>query len=179
MLIQGIYQFVRGEEGGTANLKGDAGKLTKYGVTQAYYNGFRDRKGFPRRTVIQISEDETFSVYEEFWNSAQCDLLDWPINIAHFTFAFNSGTEQAIRILQRALNLQEDGILGPISRSAIKYYNTDPMAKQLLTTKLLLEQVFFYDSLDENHPEKTNFVTNFWLKRIKHVTREIAKGMRV
>lgn len=175
MLTQGIYQFVRKEEGGLANIKGDSGGLTKFGVTHTRYDVFRDSKDLPRRSVLLINEDEVFVIYDEYWRDAHCDLLDWPVNIVHFTFAFNSGNVQAIKILQRALNVAEDGVVGAITNAAIKLANRDRSARFLVAYRLLLEQVFYYDSLDEDHPDRTKFVTGFWLKRIKHVLREIER----
>lgn len=172
MMPDNIYGIVRREEGGLADLPGDTGGLTNYGVTQARYDRFR---GAGRtRSVRDIEESEVFAVYEEYWQEAKCDLLAWPINLVHFAFAFNAGVTVATKLLQRALNVIPDGQIWP-TRAAIGLANSSKSSAYIAAYRLLLEQVFFYDSLDVNRPERTRFLTILWLKRLKHIYGDIDK----
>lgn len=170
-----IYDFVRKEEGGLVKLPGDTGGLTNFGITHKVYDKYREDRKLTPKSVAEIAEKEVFTIYSQYWAEAGCGLLDWPLNLAHFSFAFNAGPFQALRVLQRALNVLDDGVLGPVTQAAIKLATRDKPALYISTYRYLLEQVFYYDTLDVTKPENTKFLTTLWLNRVKHIYREIDK----
>jgi lysozyme family protein len=173
MIKTDIYKLVRAEEGGLANIPGDTGGLTNFGITSMRYDEYRDNRGLERRSVREITENEVFDIYNEYWIESHAFELRWPLDLVHFAFSFNAGITRGIKLLQRALNLIPDGIVGHDTKGAINLACSNPGLCHTAAYRLLLEQVFFYDSLDEGHPEKTKFVTGFWLKRLKHIYDEI------
>src|SRR5712664_3114983 len=109
------------EEGGLANLKNDPGKLTNMGVTQATYDAFRDKQTLPRQSVQYGTKEEFSVIYlNRFWMPGNCPEMDWPMSVAHFAACVNMGPEQAIKLLQRALDLDEDGVVGSQTVKAIE-----------------------------------------------------------
>lgn len=98
-------QIVLFEEGGYVNDPKDPGGETIYGITR------RDHPGLwaqGRPTVEQAKQ-----VYrEQYWNAIRGDDLPWPLCLFVFDSAVNQGVEPATRMLQRALDTVQDGIIG-------------------------------------------------------------------
>ncbi len=161
------------EEGGLGELTGDPGKLTNRGITQATYDHYRSSRGMPQSSVAILSEYELRDIYyNEYWKRSLSELMNWPLCLAHFHFFVNSTPANSFKALQRALDVVVDGIVGKQTHAAIELANRTLGSITTTTYALLLEQVFIYDSLDENDPVKTRFLTELWLKRIKHIFRE-------
>lgn len=79
-------------------------KGTKYGICA---------KSYPELDIKNLTLDEALSIYrKEYWNPTKCDCLPDCLSVAVFDYAFHSGTEQAIKDLQRALGVTVDGIIG-------------------------------------------------------------------
>lgn len=177
--------IVQREEGGLADIPGDSGGLTNYGITQHTYDTYRSRNGLVAQSVRFIQQHEVEEVYDVWWKVAQVDLLSWPISLVHFDHAFNAfdafngNPRNVARLLQRALNVDDDGVLGPISLAAINLANRSIYSATLVAERYLLERVFFYDTLDEHDPIKTKFLTEFWLKRLKHLYHDIDKAQNL
>lgn len=164
--FQRAYAFVLKEEGGLNTDVDDRGGRTYQGVTQERYDKYR---GFPHRDVAAMTTIEREAIYRSYWDDGYCDEMRWPLNLAHFDACFNHGPEQAIRLLQRVLDLTPDSIYGPKTRAAVKLANETTDARFTTTYAVMLERVFFYDSLDEKDSSQTKFLTKFWLKRLKHL----------
>jgi len=87
-------------EGGVSNHKADKGGLTKWGVTQGTYDGWRRKRGLPELTVIGMTRYEKEQIYlEEYWQAAGCDDLPWPLALVHFDAAVNHGPARARKFI--------------------------------------------------------------------------------
>ena len=63
-------------EGGHVDDPYDFGGETNLGITQATLNDWRDRKGWPRASVRDISDAEALEIYyQDYWLAAGCDRL--------------------------------------------------------------------------------------------------------
>lgn len=108
------FEIVVGIEGGYVNDPDDPGGATRYGITEkvARAHGYAgDMKDLP----IELAKDVYRSGY---WGICKCDSLKWPLSLFVFDSAVNQGTDAAIRILQKTLNVQQDGLIGPGTISA-------------------------------------------------------------
>lgn len=98
-------EIVLREEGGYVNDAHDLGGETIYGVSRrshpaAWATG--------RPTIEQAKQ-----IYrEQYWNPVRGDDLPWPLCLFVFDAAVNQGVEPASRMLQRALDTVQDGIIG-------------------------------------------------------------------
>lgn len=54
-----------------------------------------------------------------FWDAIQGDALPAGLDVALFDFAVNSGPKRAVIGLQRALDVADDGRLGPVTLAAL------------------------------------------------------------
>lgn len=160
-------KFVLAREGGFVKDPSDPGGVTNFGITQTTYDRWREAKRLHWRSVRYIDDREVFNIYlTNYWERGQCDKLKWPLSLAHFDSTVQHGI--APLLLQRALDVQQDGVIGP--KTLAKANEGDPGRWAYL---LLLERVWYYDSLDERNPALTKFLTGNWLKRLKHLYDEI------
>jgi lysozyme family protein len=118
-------------EGGYSNHKRDPGGVTLEGVIQRVYDGFRDRKGLPRRPLTPAMRGtaewiaERNEIYRtQYWNAIRGDDLPAGIDLFLFDSAINSGPFQAIKWLQRALRMNDcDGHLGEATLAALMLHD--------------------------------------------------------
>src|ERR1044071_2784277 len=111
-----------GEEGGYTFNPRDPGGETNWGITWPILKqGIADGI-VPRGTTIKnLTRPQAIALYEEyFWKAVNADALYDGVAYQALDFAINSGVQTAIRALQRALDVADDGRFGPISRKAAK-----------------------------------------------------------
>jgi lysozyme family protein len=106
-------------EGQWSNHPKDKGGATMRGVIQRVYDGYRERKGLPKRTVRNITESELREIYRtNYWDQIRGDDLPPGLDLAVFDFAVNSGPARSARYLQKALKINSDGSVGPATLAA-------------------------------------------------------------
>ena len=109
--------FTRSAEGGFTV---DNGGPTDFGITQATYDTYRQSIGAPEQDVRHIGLSEVTAImWQDYWVPANCNDLPARLSICQFDTAFNSGTHEAITLLQRALGVTADGDYGPITHAAV------------------------------------------------------------
>ena len=104
--------FVLGEEGGFQKRADDPGnwvdgKLvgTKYGIAAKYH---------PHEDIPGLTRQRAISIYEhDYWAPARCDGLPAGLALMHMDAAVNIGVGGAAHLLQRALGVTDDGVIGP------------------------------------------------------------------
>lgn len=112
-------------EGGFSNHPKDPGGATMKGCTQGVYDAYRKRHGLPLQSVKLISDAELLDIYRtQYWRPARGDDLPKGVDLVVFDFAVNSGPDRAIKHLQRALGLREDGTVG--NATLAKLLTADP-----------------------------------------------------
>lgn len=115
------FDLVIRHEGGFVNHPRDPGGATNYGVTQRTYDAWQDRLGAKRRDVALISMAEVRSIYRaQYWNTVEAADLPLGIDYCVFDTAINSGPSRAVKLLQQALGVGADGIIGLQTRRALK-----------------------------------------------------------
>lgn len=111
-----------GHEGGYSNDPQDPGGETMWGITarvaraDGYTGAMRD---LPRDTAAEIYR-------KRFWGPAGCEAVPDALRADLFDTAVNAGVKQAIKLLQRAVRVADDGVLGPVTLQAI---STVPAAR--------------------------------------------------
>ena len=110
------FDKLLGFEGGYSNNPADPGGATNWGVTfkVANDNGyFGDMREYPR--------DDAKVVYKaKYWDAVHADDLPDAIRYSVFDAAVNSGVHQAIQWLQQAINVGNDGVIGPVTLTALE-----------------------------------------------------------
>lgn len=109
MTFDEAFDRLIGHEGGYSNHPADPGGETMWGVTlrvarAAGYQG--PMLALPRCTAADIYR-------RQYWDAISADQLPGAIRFDVFDAAVNSGVGQAVKWLQRALGVKDDGVLGP------------------------------------------------------------------
>lgn len=122
--------FVLRHEGGFADHPEDPGGATNFGITLATYRGWARRNGLPEPGVDDlksIPEIHVFDIYRHgYWRA--CHGPDLPVHLAFavFDMAVNAGPARAVRLLQQALDVTVDGLVGGQTLAAAMARADDP-----------------------------------------------------
>lgn len=163
------FAIIIGEEGGYSadprdpgNWTGgspDKGELrgTKYGIAAHVY---------PDLDIANLTLEQAKAVYRrDYWDHVRGDELPWPLALYVFDAAVNQGPAVAIFLLQDALGVQSDGLLGPITLAAAKTATARRMDKfmALRARRYVATRNF-------------NVFGTGWFTRLFSVTRQGANG---
>lgn len=108
--FQTLIERVLGHEGGYVNDPADPGGETKWGIS---------KRSYPHLNIATLTRQEAISIYKkDFWDPLKADRLHDGVAYQLLDSAVNSGINQSIRFLQRALGVADDGIFGPASLAA-------------------------------------------------------------
>ena len=162
-------RFVLAREGGYANHPADRGGATNMGITTRVYDAFRTARTLPTRSVRDIEFAEVAAIYEQqYWNEAKCNELPWPIALAHFDASVNHGPRKACQLLQRALGVTDDGVLGVVSMTTLcAQFTADSAA---LATRMLTARAVFYGAIVARDATQEVFLRG-WMLRLEHLRR--------
>lgn len=128
---------VLASEGGYVDHPADRGGATNRGVTQGVYDAHRRARGLPIRSVRDITDAEVAEIYmARYWVPAKCGVLPWPASLCHFDAAVNSGVRQAAVLLQRAVGVAEDGVIGPQTLAAVQRAGRARLLARMWTGRL-------------------------------------------
>lgn len=147
------FDLVIGAEGGLVDDPRDPGGLTKYGISQRAYPGV---------DIKALTLADAKAIYQhDYWIPAACDRLPDAVAVCLFDAAVNQGIRPATRLLQRALGVSDDGVLGNLTIAAVHAMDAND-----LCVKFLTERALHYASLD-------GFKTygRGWLRRVFHLAR--------
>jgi lysozyme family protein len=101
---------------GVGELKG-----TKYGISAASY---------PNVDIANLTEDGAKAIYlSDFWNAVQGDGLPWPLALLVFDSAVNQGVGTAKVMLQQALGVAADGVIGEATLTAAAHSTIEHAAR--------------------------------------------------
>lgn len=127
MQFNDAFEKLIGHEGRYSNNPADPGGETMFGVTvrvaraHGYFGEMRD---LPLSAAQLIYKSD-------YWDAAHCEGLPESVRFDTFDAAVNSGVAQAIKFLQRAAGVTDDGVLGPKTLAAVH-----AMDQQLLDKRL-------------------------------------------
>ncbi|GMV07369.1 MAG: hypothetical protein AMXMBFR53_36440 [Gemmatimonadota bacterium] len=148
-------------EGGYANHPNDPGGATNKGITQATYDAYRTSLSQPVRDVREIGDDEVGAIYHRrYWLGGKCDALPWPVSLCHFDACVNHGLVNAAKILQRAINVPDDGKIGPQTLGAC-----DALPAHQTVNTMLWERLRFYERITLRNRKLAVFLLA-WLSRV-------------
>jgi hypothetical protein len=91
---------------------GDGQGLTKYGIGQA---------SNPEVAVATLTATEAVAIYaRKYWQPLHADALPLPLAVGLFDAGVNHGTVTARRLLQQTLEVEPDGVIGPLTLAAAR-----------------------------------------------------------
>jgi lysozyme family protein len=112
MFDRDIAQLLKDEGGYTPGLTDDPGGETNKGIT---------KRSYPDLDIKALSDEEITAIYRrDFADPLHYDDLPPMLAFMALTFAVNSGLQTAIRKLQAAAGVADDGHWGPVTTAAVK-----------------------------------------------------------
>lgn len=111
-----VFERSVSHEDGYVNDPNDPGGETKWGIS---------KRSYPHLNIASLTREQALELYRrDFWERLGGETVigngDYDgVAFQLFDFALNSGVETAVRYLQRALGVADDGHFGPVSRSAM------------------------------------------------------------
>ena len=98
------------EEGGLSNHPNDPGGLTQYGISQ---------RSYPTLDIAALTLADAKALYQrDYWQPIHGDRLPAGLDLLMLDCAINQGTGTAIKLLQQALRIKDDGLIGPMTLKA-------------------------------------------------------------
>ena len=98
-------------EGGYTPGVGDPGGETKWGIS---------KRSYPDLNIASLTREQAKEIwYRDFWTRGKMDQYSPAIAWQVFDFAGNSSIETAVRKMQSAVGVADDGFVGPVTTAAI------------------------------------------------------------
>jgi lysozyme family protein len=127
-------------EGGFVNHKSDPGGMTNLGVTRQTWE-MHVGHSVEEADMRALKPHMVAPLYKKsYWDKVKGDALPSGVDYAVFDIAVNSGVSRAGRILQQALGLIDDGIIGPNTLAATNGKNTQDLIKKICDIRLTFMQ---------------------------------------
>lgn len=151
-------------EGGFANVKGDRGGATKYGITIGTLARWR-KHPVSVKDVQALTLNEAMEIYEHwYWRPVGCHhIKSDAVATALFDIGVVRGVGVPVKYAQEILGCAVDGHMGPITLGVIN--NTNPN-RFLRAFAVRVEQGF--DSIVRNNPSQQKFQKG-WRNRARRL----------
>jgi lysozyme family protein len=107
-----VIDRVLGHEGGYVDDPTDPGGETNWGIS---------KRSYPKVDIKNLTRNQAIAIYyRDFWLPIKGDSVSDGAAHQLMDGAVNSGPREAIRFLQRAVGVADDGHFGPISLEAMR-----------------------------------------------------------
>ena len=149
-------------EGGYVNDPADRGGATKYGITLRTLQTVSGYEAATARDVERLSIEAAKKIYFDTYLKPYIALSDLTI----FNFVVNGGVQHGVRgmnrIIQAALGLTVDGVLGTTSWSRIKAMENAPA---VFLARLVAERCEYYADILSRDSTQRKFAAG-WFNRV-------------
>lgn len=127
------FKRVIGHEGKFQNDSKDRGNWTTGTIGKGELKGTKfgiSAMSYPHLDIENLTLDQAKKIYySDFWVRVSGDNLHNALVYQLFDAAVNHGSGNAIRMLQRAVDVADDGIMGNVTHGAILLTGTDDTLK--------------------------------------------------
>ena len=155
-------QNVLKSEGGWSDNPSDPGGATMKGITLEVYRAWKRNPHITKDELKAIPDVDVYNLYKQnYWDKCRCDDLPAGIDYAVFDASVNMGVGRAAKLIQEAVGVVADGIIGNGTIEAIN--KTNPRS---ILENFSVEKQNFYKSL----PTFETFGKG-WLNRVAEVKR--------
>jgi lysozyme family protein len=122
--------FTLAQEGGYSGNAADPGNWTGGVVGNGSLRGTKfgiSAAAYPSLDIVNLTEPDAETIYRrDYWSAVAGDEFPYAIAVVAFDAAVNAGPRRSISWLQVAVGVEADGVLGQVTRDALKA--ADPLA---------------------------------------------------
>ena len=107
-----LVERVLSHEGGYVNDPRDPGQETRWGIS---------KRAYPQVDIRNLTRAQAVDIYRrDFWQRVRGDELPREFAFQALDAAVNHGIGNAVRWMQRAAGVADDGVIGPITLAAVQ-----------------------------------------------------------
>jgi lysozyme family protein len=129
-------------EGGYVHHEKDPGGRTNLGVTQRVWEEWV-KHPVTEKDMRELTPALVAPMYEmKYWRTSYCEKLPKGLDLLVFTMAVNSGSGRSVKLLQDAIGVVADGVIGPNTMAKINEANVE-----VLIDKFSEARTSFYKGL--------------------------------
>jgi lysozyme family protein len=161
----------------------DHGGPTKFGITIRWLSDVLGRT-VTRDEIAALTRDQAIIYYRRWteaslaWVFVPCvagagPVVD-PLAMAVLDASVHHGIDRAVRLLQLALAVKVDGVVGPKTRAALEALAPDRRLR--LAVRMSTERMRFMARLVERNPAQLRFLEG-WLDRAADLIDEFVGGV--
>lgn len=104
------FRWILKAEGGYVHDPSDPGGETNMGIS---------KRAYPSEDIAGMTETRAREIYHrDYWKPCRCDELPPGVDLIVFDGGVLMGTQTVIRQLQRAIEVKDDGVIGPATLKA-------------------------------------------------------------
>lgn len=118
-----VFDRVIGHEGGFQKMHNDRGNWTSGIVGQGELKGTKfglSAMTYPTTNIEALTVDEAKMIYfYDWWRQLNMDRFHQSMQYQFFDAAINHGAHNATKMIQRAVSVNDDGIIGPMTLAEV------------------------------------------------------------
>jgi len=175
-LFPACVEFVLGNETFTRNGKivsvyedPATGEISNWGISLFWFRGLKPQA--TQADIKALTREGAINLYRTyFWTPRKLSCIQLPKTAAKvFDAEVNMGATQGVRLLQRALLLQCDGVLGPMTADAVNGSNDDELYRKFVKCAADRYQRIHDNQVQEYGQSVADRNLSAWLARLAKV----------
>jgi lysozyme family protein len=168
-----IIEDIIDREGGYVNHPSDKGGPTNYGITKFVLAAWRGKRpeDLTERDMMLLSPGEASDIYREMYihRPGLGRIPDDKLRSFLVDTGVNHGPKRAIKMLQRALKIPDDGVIGP--KTMLALFSAEPTK---LFADVVAERAVAYGKILTADPSQSVFAHG-WMNRLAGFIRQTAR----
>jgi len=120
-------ELVLKHEGGYVDHPKDPGGRTNLGVTQRVWEDWVGHE-VDEKAMRALTPAIVAPMYEmKYWRTSYCEKLPRGLDLLVFSMAVNAGSGRSVKLLQDAIGVVADGVIGPRTMARINEANVETL----------------------------------------------------
>jgi len=182
-IVDAYVRIILKHEGGYVNDPSDPGAETYCGISRKHHAGWggwavldEKRHPIPTNSFFPELDKKVVEFYEENYIDSPMNVraimrLNVNLGIQVLDFGVNAGISRSAKLLQKILNVTQDGQVGPNTLAALERKNTDGV-----TSDFRDGRIAYYNFLASKHSWAKKFIHG-WKKRVNESPSLLAKEL--
>lgn len=135
------FDRVIGHEGGFQKDPKDRGNWTSGQIARGVLKGTKfglAAMTYPELDIENLTIDQAKAIYKrDWWDKLGMDRFKPAMSFQMFDAAINHGMSNATKILQRAVSVKDDGVIGPVTIGKVQETEINDMLMLFLAERLI------------------------------------------